>query len=98
MAAYVTSYPSGIPGDISRVDDSTVEPVVLGQVAGVYPQFFGAPMVYQTTAGKTSVAQWQTSNVAADFAACSFVRPQASRATRTSALQITSHSLPRSRA
>lgn len=64
--AYLFKAPSGIPGDITRVDESNVEPIMLktnGSPA-TYPQVFGFPLVYASG----GAAKWITSSVAADFA------------------------------
>lgn len=44
--AYTYQAPAGVPGDITRVDDSNVEPAMLVAVADVYAQSFGIGMVY----------------------------------------------------
>lgn len=64
MSAYLYSAPATIPGDITRTDESNVEPAMLVPVSTVYAQAFGIPMAY--VAG--GISQWITSNVAADFA------------------------------
>lgn len=64
MVAYLYSAPAGIPGDITRVDETNVEPAMLVAVSTVFAQAFGIPMAY--VAG--GISQFQTSNVAADFA------------------------------
>ena len=64
--SYLFQAPNGVPGDISRTDETNVEPIML-QLAGTppaYPQAFGLPVV--EVAG--GAAAWQTTNVAADFA------------------------------
>ena len=43
--SYLFSAPNGVPGDITRVDESSVEPAMLVAVAGVYAQY-GAPVKY----------------------------------------------------
>ena len=63
MVSYLYQAPAGVAGDVSRVDESNVEPVMLIPVSSVYAQAFGIPMAY--VAGGAS--QWQGSNVAADF-------------------------------
>ena len=64
--AYTFQAPAGIPGAISRVDESSVEPILLKPSGSpsVTAQSFGIPMVY-AVGGAT---QWQASNVATDFA------------------------------
>lgn len=64
MPAYLYQAPAGVPGDITRSDESNVEPAMLVAVASVFAQSYGIPMAY--VAG--GISQWQSSNVAADFA------------------------------
>lgn len=64
MTSYLFSAPAGVPGDITRVDESNVEPAMLVAVSTVYAQSFGIPMVY--VAG--GISQYSTGKVAADFA------------------------------
>ncbi|MDH4163318.1 MAG: hypothetical protein OEW15_11615 [Nitrospirota bacterium] len=44
--AYTYQAPAGVPGDITRVDESNVEPAMLVAVADVFAQSFGIGMVY----------------------------------------------------
>jgi hypothetical protein len=64
--AYTFGAPAGIPGAISRADETSVEPAQL--IASGSPsataQAFGLAMVYATG----GITQWGGSNVAADFA------------------------------
>ena len=46
MAAYLKQAPNGIPGDVTRVDETNVEPAMLVAASGVYAQAFGIPMKY----------------------------------------------------
>ncbi len=46
--AYLRQAPTGIPGDITRVDETNVEPAMLIAVSDVYAQAFGIPMKYAT--------------------------------------------------
>ena len=62
--AYLFQAPTGVPGDITRTDETNVEPAMLVAVSSVFAQAFGIPMAY--VAG--GISQWQGSNVAADFA------------------------------
>jgi hypothetical protein len=64
MVSYLYQAPSGVPGDVTRVDETSVEPAKLIAVSSVYAQAFGIPMVYNTG----GISQWGGSNVAADFA------------------------------
>lgn len=66
MVSYLYQAPAGIPGDIVNVDETSVEPAMLVQSGSplAFPQAWGIPMVY--AAG--GITQYQTSNVAADFA------------------------------
>lgn len=62
--AYTYNAPNGVAGDITRTDESNVEPAQLLAIASVYPQAFGLAMVY----GVGGIQSWGTGNVAADFA------------------------------
>lgn len=42
--AYLLNAPNGVPGDISRPDESSVEPGMLIAVSGVFAQSFGIPV------------------------------------------------------
>lgn len=64
MTAYLYQAPAGVPGDVTRTDESNVEPAMLIAASSVFAQAFGIPMVY--VAG--GISQYITSNVAADFA------------------------------
>lgn len=64
MPAYLYQAPNGVAGDITRTDESNVEPAMLVAVSTVYAQAFGIPMAYVAN----GISQWQGSNVAADFA------------------------------
>lgn len=48
--SYLTQAPVGIPGEVSRVDESSVEPAMLEALATVFPDQFGLGMRY-TSAG-----------------------------------------------
>lgn len=63
MVSFLYDAPAGVVGDITRVDETSVEPAMLIAVASVYAQTYGIPMVYQSG----GISQYQTSNVAADF-------------------------------
>lgn len=62
--SYLFSAPNGVAGDLTRVDESNVEPANLLAISSVFPQAYGLAMVY----GTGGVQAWQASNVAADFA------------------------------
>lgn len=63
--AYLFSAPVGVPGDLTRTDDSNVEPAKLVAAGGVFAQAFGIPMKY--VAG--GIQQFNGgAEVAADFA------------------------------
>lgn len=62
--SYLFQAPNGVAGDLSRTDESNVEPAMLKAVSAVFAQAFGIPMAY--VAG--GISQWGGSNVAADFA------------------------------
>lgn len=63
MVSYLYQSPSGVPGDVTRVDDSNVEPVSL---VSPYPANFGLPMKYAAGAG--GEATGVTPMIAADAA------------------------------
>ncbi len=46
--SYLYSAPAGVPGDITRTDESNVEPAMLVAASAVYAQAFGIPMKYVT--------------------------------------------------
>lgn len=62
--AYLFRAPAGVPGDISRTDETNVEPAMLIALSSVFAQAFGIAMVYATG----GIQQWSGSSVAADFA------------------------------
>lgn len=64
MASYLYQAPNGVPGDITRTDETNVEPAMLVAVSTVFAQAFGIPMCY--VAG--GISQFSTGKVAADFA------------------------------
>ena len=65
MSAYLYSAPAGVPGDITRVDETNVEPAKLVAASSVYAQAFGIPMKYVTG----GIQQFNGgAEVAADFA------------------------------
>lgn len=63
MISYLYASPSGVPGDITRVDDTNVEPVNL---VTPFPANFGLPMKY--AAGSGGKPEGVTPMVAADTA------------------------------
>lgn len=44
--AYLFQAPNGVPGDITRTDESNVEPAMLIAASGVFAQAFGIPVKY----------------------------------------------------
>lgn len=46
MTSYLYQAPVGVPGDITRVDETNVEPIMLVAVSTVYAQAFGIPLKY----------------------------------------------------
>lgn len=44
--SYLFSAPNGVPGDITRPDESNVEPAMLVAATSVFAQAFGIPMKY----------------------------------------------------
>ena len=64
MVSYLYQSPSGVPGDVTRADDSNVEPVTL---VSPFPANYGLPMKY--AAGSGGAPEGVTPMVAADTAA-----------------------------
>jgi len=65
MSAYLYQAPTGVPGDITRTDETNVEPAMLVAASGVFAQAFGIPVKY--VAG--GIQQFNGgAEVAADFA------------------------------
>lgn len=65
VPAYLYSAPNGVPGSISRTDDTNVEPAMLVAASSVYAQAFGIPMKYVVG----GIQQFNGgAEVAADFA------------------------------
>lgn len=64
MPAYLFSAPAGVPGDITRTDESNVEPAMLVADSGTYAQAFGIPMKYASG----GIKQFVGGETAADFA------------------------------
>lgn len=62
--AYTYQAPAGVPGDITRSDESSVEPAMLIAVASVYAQSYGIAMVYASG----GISQVGGAFAAADFA------------------------------
>jgi hypothetical protein len=48
MPAYLFTAPNGVAGDVTRTDESNVEPAMLKAASGVFAQAFGIPMKYVT--------------------------------------------------
>lgn len=44
--SYLTQAPTGIPGDITRTDETNVEPAMLIAASGVFAQAYGIPVKY----------------------------------------------------
>ena len=65
MTSYLYSAPAGVPGDITRVDQSTVEPAFL---ITPFPSNFGVPMKY-ATGGITPIASGDTASLFAGILA-----------------------------
>lgn len=68
MVSYLYNSPSGVPGDVTRVDDSNVEPVML---ASPYASNFGVAMKYAANSGPapTPIGEGVTPMGAGDAAA-----------------------------
>ncbi len=48
MVSYLYQAPNGVPGDITRPDETNVEPAMLVAASGTYAQAFGIPVKYVT--------------------------------------------------
>jgi hypothetical protein len=64
MVSYLFQAPTGIPGDITRTDESNVEPALLVALTAVFAQRFGEAMRYVSG----GIQQWTTGLSKADFA------------------------------
>lgn len=64
MVSYLFQAPNGVPGDLTRVDESSVEPAMLVAQSSVFAQSFGIPMKYVTG----GIAQFTGSEAATAFA------------------------------
>lgn len=62
--AYTFQAPAGVPGDVTRVDESNVEPAMLVAIASVYAGSYGIAMVYNGD----GISQVGAGFAAADFA------------------------------
>lgn len=64
MASYLYRAPAGVPGDITRPDETNVEPAKLVAESGTYAQAFGIPMKYVSG----GIKQFVGGEIAPDFA------------------------------
>lgn len=64
VPAYLFQAPNGVPGDITRTDESNVEPIMLIAQSSVFAQAFGVPLKYVTG----GAAQFTGSETAPQFA------------------------------
>lgn len=62
MTAYLYSAPAGVPGDVSRPDETNVEPAKLIAVSSVFAQAFGIPVKY-ATGGISQIASGDAATV-----------------------------------
>ena len=62
--AYLYQAPAGVPGDITRPDETNVEPARLIAVSGTYAQAFGIPMKYASG----GISQFASGDAATAFA------------------------------
>lgn len=62
--SYLYQAPAGVPGDVTRVDESNVEPAMLVAVASVFVQAYGSPMKYNGG----GISQFASGDVATVFA------------------------------
>ncbi len=65
MVSYLYQAPSGVPGDITRVDESVVEPSML---VTPFPANFGLPMKYAVGANGSGITPMVASDTASLFA------------------------------
>lgn len=59
MTAYLYNYPSGVVGDVSRLQDSVVEPVMLGEAFTA----FGKPFKFNSSGQAINIAASDTAAV-----------------------------------
>lgn len=64
MVSYLYSAPAGIPGSVTRPDETNVEPAALIPITSVYAQAFGIPVKYATG----GISQFASGDVATAFA------------------------------
>ncbi len=64
MVSYLYQAPTGVPGDITRTDETNVEPAALVALTGTFVQSFGVAMRYVSG----GIQQWTTGLTKADFA------------------------------
>lgn len=64
MVSYLFQAPNGVPGDLTRTDESNVEPAMLIAQTSVFAQSFGIPMKYVTG----GIAQFTGSEAPTAFA------------------------------
>lgn len=65
MVSYEFNAPTGVPGDITRADNSKVEPIML---VAPLPANYGLPMKYASGAGGTGATPFVAADVAGSFA------------------------------
>lgn len=61
--AYTFQAPTGVPGDVTRTDESNVEPAMLDAISSVYAQAFGIPMKYTTGGNISQIASGDAATV-----------------------------------
>jgi hypothetical protein len=64
MTSYLYQAPSGVPGDVTRVDESNVEPTML---VTPFPSNYGVAMKYATGSNGTGVTPMVAADVASSF-------------------------------
>lgn len=62
--SYLFSAPAGVPGDVTRTDETNVEPAMLIAVSSVFAQAFGIPVKYATG----GISQFASGDAATVFA------------------------------
>jgi hypothetical protein len=100
MPAYLFQSPTGVPGDITRTDETNVEPAMLVSASGVFPSAFGIPMKYvaggiqqfnggsDTAASFAGVLVRETPSIAGDIGSDSVFNPTTPLATQLQGLAV----------
>lgn len=87
--AYLFQAPTGVPGDITRTDETNVEPAMLVANSGVFAAAYGIPMKYVTG----GIQQFSGSEAATAFAGV-LVREVPSQANNVASDQVYTPTAP----